>query len=384
MTGCRAARGPRLPARPACTRTGRSVPRVLLWFGAAALLAITFRMLGPITTPFIVGAGMAYFLDPLVCRLERRGLPRMLASAVLVLVMMTLILAAMVVLLPILAVETTALIGSLPERYAAAQTALARLFPALGPGEADSVLDDLLSRLGETVAQSDISVFDGVVSSFGSVVRAVVFWIVMPVVAFYLLLDWPRLIATAEALIPRANLATTRRLMREIDLVLAGYVRGTATVCVILAAYYAACLGVTGLNYGFLIGLVAGLISFIPYVGAFVGGALTISIALSQFWGEPILIALVVAVFLVGQFLESQILVPRLVGASVNLHPVWLIFAIIALSYLFGFTGAIAAVPLAGCLGVLIREIHGVYRRSDVYTDVPEAPDPEAEVAQAP
>jgi predicted PurR-regulated permease PerM len=363
------------PARQTVSRPGWSVPRVLLWCGAVALLAITFWVIGPITTPFIVGAGIAYFLDPLVSRLERRGLRRSIASAVLVLLMMALILAAMIVLLPILVVEVSGLVRSLPEYYAALQTALAQPFPALSRGEAGNVLEDLLGRIGETVAESEVAVFDGVVSSFGSLMQAIVFWMVMPVVAFYLLLDWQRLLAAVERVIPRANLATTRRLMREIDLVLSGYVRGTTTVCVILAAYYAASLGVTGLSYGFLIGIIAGMVSFIPYVGAFIGGALAIGVGLGQFWGDPILIALVVAVFFVGQVLESQILVPRLVGASVNLHPVWLIFAMIALSYLFGVPGAIAAVPLAGCLGVLVREAFAVYTRSDVYTALAEAPE---------
>ncbi len=341
--------------------------RCLLWLGVGVLGAGTLWLLGPILTPFLVGAVIAYFLDPLVCWLERRRIPRSVASAVLVTLMMTLLLAALVVLVPIVTVEAASLIQSIPDQYAALQEVIAERFPAVSRYEANNALDKLVDDLGERLADSDAAMVDALVSSFGNLVQLVGFWVVMPVVAFYLLMDWRRLVGTVGDLIPRANLPTARRLARDVDLVLGGYVRGTATVCLILVAYYAACLGLTGLNYGFLIGLIAGLISFIPYVGAFIGGALAIGVALGQFWGDPILIALVTAVFLVGQFLESQVLVPRLVGDSVDLHPVWLIFAIFALGYLFGFIGALAAVPLAAVLGVLIRALTAAYVRSDVY-----------------
>jgi predicted PurR-regulated permease PerM len=368
----------RITERPATSgrifRAARIAPlprvrrlRFLLWLGVVALAAGTLWLLGPILTPFIVGAVIAYFLNPLVCRLEGHGIPRGGASAVLVILMMTLILAALVGLVPIVTVEAASLIRSIPDQYDAARKAITDVFPTVSRYEAGNALDAVVNRIGERLADSDAAMFGGVVSSFGNLVQVVAFWVVMPVVAFYLLMDWRRLVGTVRDLIPRANLPTARRLARDVDLVLAGYVRGTATVCMILAAYYAACLGLTGLNYGFLIGLVAGLISFIPYVGAFVGGALAIGVAVGQFWGDPILIALVIAILLVGQFLESQVLVPRLVGASVNLHPVWLIFAILALGYLFGFIGALAAVPLAAGLGVLVRALHAVYVRSDLY-----------------
>lgn len=352
------------------SRFWSSPSRGQVWVGAAVMLGVTFWVLGPIMAPFIVGAVIAYFLNPFVCWLDAHGIRRTFGAAVLVLLLMVLMLAALVVLLPIIAFELTSLIRSIPDQYAAAQAKIAELFPALTPREADDALDNLLNRVGERMAESDLAVMDSVISGFGSVVQAILFWVVMPVVAFYLLLDWERLVRAVENLIPRANLDTVRRLACDCDLVLAGYVRGTTTVCMILAVYYAVCLGVTGLSYGFLIGIIAGLISFIPYVGAFIGGSLSIGIALGQFWDEPIFIAIVVGIFLFGQVLESQILVPRLVGASVNLHPVWLIFAIIALGYLFGFMGAIAAVPLAGCLGVLFRALYAEYTRTALYAPV--------------
>lgn len=352
-----------------------------LWLGAGVLVLATLWLLGPILAPFLVGGVIAYFLNPLVNRVERYGLARSAASAILVMLMMALILAALVVLVPIVTVKVASLIASIPEQYEVARNAITEVFPAVSRYEANNALDTLVDRIGERVSESEAASFDGVMSSFGSLLQVVAFWVVMPVVAFYLLMDWQRLVGAVRDLIPRASLPTARRLAREVDLVLAGYVRGTATVCLILAAYYAACLGATGLSYGFLIGLIAGLISFIPYIGAFVGGALAIGVALGQFWGDPVLIVLVIAVFMIGQFLESQILVPRLVGASVNLHPVWLIFAILAMGYLFGFVGALAAVPLAAAMGVLIRALHAAYVRSDVYT---QAPPKEGDAARRP
>lgn len=227
----------------------------LIWFGGATLLAVTFRALGPIMTPVIVGAGIVHFVDPQVCRLDRGGLPRTVASACLVLLVMTLILAAVVVLMPVLAVEMTGLVRSNQTLYRR-EAGLAQIFHAISRGEAGNVLDDLL-------------------------------------------LDWQRLLATGERLVPRANLDTTRRRIREIVLVLSGYVRGRAKVRVILAACHAACPAVTGLSYGFLIGIIAGLISLVLCVGAMIGRVLAIGVALGQLWGE-LFIALVAVVFLIG------------------------------------------------------------------------------------
>ncbi|WP_201155532.1 AI-2E family transporter, partial [Rhodobaculum claviforme] len=324
-------------------------------------------LLGPILMPFAVGAAVGYFLDPLVSQLERRGVPRAIAAAVMVLSLVAVLLAALVLLVPLIAAEAATLIRALPDLHEQAQTFVADRVPGFGPGAGNDAVSDLFARIGETMTESGGSVFGGIVSGLNGLLRVALFWMVMPVVAFYLLMDWPRLLLAVDDLLPRANVLRVRALGRDIDAALAGYVRGVVMVCLILAVYYAIALTVAGLSYGLLVGVVAGLISFVPYVGAFVGGALAIGLALYELWDNPLALGAVVAIWVFGQFMESQILVPRLVGSSVNLHPVWLIFAVMAFGSLFGLLGAIVAVPLAAVMGVLVRFALEEYRASHVY-----------------
>ena len=165
--------------------------------------------------------------------------------------------------------------------------------------------------------------------------------------------------------------ATVARLVRETDAAIAGFVRGQTAVCLILGTFYAAALTVSGLNFGLLIGLISGLITFIPYVGSMTGLILSLGVAVAQFWPEYTSILIVLGIFLVGQFLEGNVLSPKLVGESVGLHPVWLIFALLAFGYLFGFVGLLIAVPLAATIGVLTRFALRRYLESSFYTGEP-------------
>ncbi len=347
-----------------------------LWWGALALALAGFLwLLGPMLTPFAVGAAIGYFLDPLVSRLQRRGVPRAVAAATLVTLMMAVLIGTLVLVLPILATEATTLVRALPELYDDAQRTLAWQVAGLERSDVGAALEQFSARLRDVLTDASVSVFGGVLAGLNGVFRAVLFWMVMPVVAFYLLMDWQRILRQIDDLMPRANVHTVRGLARDIDAALAGYVRGVAVVCTILAVYYAVALTLAGLPYGVLVGVIAGAISFIPYIGAFVGGALAIGLALWQFWDAPLAILLVVGIFAVGQVLEGQILVPRLVGNSINLHPLWVIFAVMAFGFLFGLAGAIIAVPLAAALGVLVRFAVAEYRSSGIYTgqvDLPE------------
>jgi predicted PurR-regulated permease PerM len=341
--------------------------RVLWWSAVSVATGLLVWLLSPVLTPFVVGAAMGYFLDPMVCRLERRGVPRAVAAAAMIVSLMAVLVVGLVVLVPVLAGEAATLLRALPGLYEDAQRLIARQVPALDPSDENGPVGQALGKLGETLTEASPTLFGGVLSGVTSLFRVLLFWIVMPVVAFYLLMDWQRLLQAIDDLLPRDRVHTVRKLAREIDVALAGYVRGVVVVCTILAVYYAATLTMAGLTYGLLVGVIAGAISFIPYVGAFVGGALAIGLALYQFWGDPILIGVVAAIFALGQILESQILVPRLVGSSVNLHPVWLIFAVMAFGSVFGFFGAVVAVPLAAALGVLVRHAAESYRESRLY-----------------
>jgi predicted PurR-regulated permease PerM len=192
--------------------------------------------------------------------------------------------------------------------------------------------------------------------------------VVTPVVAFYLIYDWHSMIETADGWIPLKQRDTVHQLMSEIDAAIAGFVRGQSAVCLILGSFYAVALTLSGLNFGLLIGLLSGFITFVPYVGSMTGLVLSLAVAVAQFWPDYTPIAVVLGVFLFGQFVEGNVLSPKLVGESVGLHPVWIIFALLAFGYLFGFVGLLLAVPLAATLGVLVRFAMRRYLESSFYT----------------
>jgi predicted PurR-regulated permease PerM len=220
-----------------------------------------------------------------------------------------------------------------------------------------------------TQASGFIGAFLGSLWSGGRAVFSVLsLLIITPVVAFYLLLDWGKVVATVEGCIPLHHRETIHGLARDIDAAIAGFVRGQAVICLVLAVFYAISLTLIGLNFGFLIGLMTGLMSFIPFVGAGTGFLIAAIVAVAQFWPDWISIAMVAAVFLVGQVLETYVLSPRLVGAKVGLHPVWMMFALIVTSYLLGFAGLLIAIPLAATIGVLLRFGMRKYLASPIYT----------------
>ena len=196
--------------------------------------------------------------------------------------------------------------------------------------------------------------------------------VVTPVVAFYLIYDWHRMIRAVDKWIPPQHRVTVRELARQVDVAISGFVRGQTGVCLILGSFYAVALTLIGLNFGLLIGLISGLITFIPYVGSMTGLVVAFGVAVAQFWPNYGPILMVLAVFLVGQFIEGYVLAPKLVGESVGLHPVWIIFALLAFGYLFGFVGLLVAVPLAATIGVLARFVLRRYLQSSFYTGKPD------------
>jgi len=247
-------------------------------------------------------------------------------------------------------------------------------FPDLG--DANSTIRKSLASVGETIQARGGEVLETILASFSGVVNAVVLFVLVPIVAFYLLYDWDNMVAKIDALLPRDHAPTIRKIARDIDRTMAGFVRGQGTVCLILGTYYAVTLMLVGLNFGLVVGFIAGALTFIPYVGALVGGALAIGLALFQFWGDWHWIILVWAIFQSGQFVEGNILTPRLVGSSVGLHPVWLIFALSAFGALFGFVGLLVAVPVAAAIGVMARFAIDQYKDSRLYKGISGQDDP--------
>jgi predicted PurR-regulated permease PerM len=356
------------PPAPASER--RVIPvwrQVLIWGGVLAVFMLVMWLLSGILLPFVVGAGVAFFLDPVVRRLNRWGLPRIVAAGLMITVLMGLIVLGLILLLPVLVTEAAALWKELPNLIEQARWTLDRHLEDPADPDEESALRQMMTNAGEALRENFQGLVAGLFYGVSGLVRVVLFWVVMPVVAFYLLVDWPRVVRNVDELLPRDHAPTLRGLAGEIDDAIAGFVRGEVMVCTILAAYYGIALTLSGLSYGLFVGVLAGLVSFVPYVGAFVGGTLAIGLALYQFWGDPWAIGVVVAIFFFGQFLESQILVPNLVGSSVNLHPVWLIFSVMAFGALFGLAGAIIAVPVAAAIGVLTRFALARYRDSALY-----------------
>jgi predicted PurR-regulated permease PerM len=284
---------------------------------------------------------------------------------VITLVAMLVFVIAVLMIIPTIVNQAVALFDIAPQLARDLQGFLSQHFPSLY--EPGSALNQSLQSLGETIRERGGQLLETALSSAASLLNIVVLLVVAPVVAVYLLYDWDHMIARIDHLLPRDHAPVIRRLAGEIDATLASFIRGMGTVCLILGTYYAVALMLVGLQFGLVVGAVAGLVTFIPYVGALLGGALALGLALFQFWGDWLSIALVAGIFASGQVIEGNFLTPRLVGSSVGLHPVWLIFALSAFGTLFGFVGMLVAVPVAAALGVIARFAISEYQSGRLY-----------------
>ena len=344
------------------------------WGITAAVLFVLLWVLGDVILPFVLGAAIAYFLDPVADRLEALGCSRAIATAIITISALLVFVVLALLVIPTLVSQTAQLISTAPEIASRLQTFLTERFPDLG--DANSTIRRSLSSIADTIQSRGGEVINTVLSSFSGVVNAIVIFVIVPVVAFYMLYDWDNMVAKIDNLLPRDHAPTIRKLASEIDNTMAGFIRGQGTVCLILGAYYAIALMAVGLNFGLVVGFVAGALTFIPYVGALVGGVLALGLALFQFWGDWLWIVLVWAIFQSGQFVEGNILTPRLVGQSVGLHPVWLIFALSAFGAMFGFVGLLVAVPVAASIGVVTRFAISQYKSSLLYKGIDNQDDP--------
>ncbi|SDY45600.1 AI-2E family transporter [Citreimonas salinaria] len=338
------------------------------WGIALAVLAVVLWLLGDVLLPFILGGAIAYALDPLADRLERLGLSRVLSVAVITFAALVLFVVIALAVVPALVQQTVQLVDLAPQLFRDLQTFLTGRFPQIM--DEDSSVRVALVGIGDTIRERGGQLVQTALSSAASLLSVILLFVIVPVVAIYMLVDWDNMVARVDDLLPRDHVDTIRQLAREVDAVLAGFVRGMGSVCLALGVYYAVALWLVGLQFGLVVGVVAGLLTFIPYVGAIVGGALAIGLALFQFWGDWIWIIVVWAIFQSGQFIEGNVLTPRWVGGSVGLHPVWLLLALTVFGSLFGFVGLLVAVPLAAALGVLARFVARRYKESQLYGGV--------------
>ncbi|MGH1577543.1 AI-2E family transporter [Planktotalea sp.] len=335
------------------------------WGIATVIFMIALWYLGDVILPFVLGGAIAYFLDPVADKLEDWGCSRALATTLITLAAVLIFIVMVLLVVPTLINQAISLFDIAPQLFTDLQNFLAERFPqALDEG---STLRQSIVGIGETIQSKGGELLSSVLSSASSIINIVVLFLIVPVVAFYLLLDWDNMTARVDTLLPRDHAPTIRMLASQIDQTLAAFIRGMGTVCLILGTYYAIALMLVGLQFGLVVGFIAGLITFIPYVGALIGGALAIGLGLFQFWGDWVSIGLVAGIFVIGQVMEGNVLTPKLVGSSVGLHPVWLLLALSVFGSLFGFVGMLVAVPVAAALGVVARFLVGQYMGSRLY-----------------
>lgn len=339
------------------------------WLIMGAVLLLFLYAVKAILLPFVVGIMVAYFLDPLADRLERSGLSRNLSTLLITVSFFTIIIAAFSVLLPLLYQELEALILALPHLINEHQQ---RLLPQVN-GWLHEIDPNITQKITDGVKNASVTILEYVANFIGGVMQSGLALVnllsllfVTPVVAFYFLRDWDKMVAKLYTLLPRRHAATIKQQLALVDSTLSGFIRGQTHVCVLLGVFYAVGLSLVGLEGGALIGFFTGLATFVPYVGMLLGTAIGLVVAWFQFetWQGVLTVA---AVFAVGQVIEGNFVAPKLVGDKVGLHPVWLIFGMLAGGALFGLLGVILAVPVTAVLGVLIRFLTAQYLKSAYY-----------------
>jgi predicted PurR-regulated permease PerM len=350
--------------------------RILFWAVLAVLAIVAFILLQGILTPFAASFVIAYLLVPLVDRLQSWGVPRSLAALAVLLVFLLGVALVLLLIVPLVQGEIVRLLDRLPRFVDSAQQQLGNLvtfvqqrLPAAEAAKLRGLASDMIGQAVGWLA----GLLRGMITSSFAILSIVSLVVVTPVVTFFLLRDWHVMTRQVDAYLPRAPLGTIRGQFDIINDTLAGFVHGQALVCLILAAYYALALSVAGLESALAVGLLIGILAVIPVVGVAIGFVISLALAAVQTgtWGE---ILWVCGVFVVGQTVEANILTPKLVGDRIHLHPVWVIFALLAGGKLFGFLGVLVSVPAAAVIGVLVRFALQRYRRSPIYDPYPAAP----------
>ena len=353
--------------------------RLLFWVGLLPLVVFALGLVQGILLPFAVGFAIAYVLAPVVAWLERRGIRRNLGSLIVLVLFLIGLAGILVVLVPLVQGQIVELITRVPNLVRALQDQLGKMILLLQehlPAEDVTKLRDLLgAKLAEVVTWL-AGLVQGMITSSFAILNIVSLVVVTPIVTFFLLRDWDRMVAQIDSYLPRQSLETVRGQARIVSDTLVGFIHGQALVCLILAIYYGAALTVAGLTSGLALGLLIGVLAIIPILGAATGFILAISLATLQY-GTLTEILVVIGIFAFGQLIEANVLTPKLVGDRIHLHPVWVIFALFAGGTLYGFVGVLIAVPAAAVIGVLARFALARYRRSSLYDAREPEPEPE-------
>ncbi|WP_413206474.1 AI-2E family transporter [Rhodospirillum sp. A1_3_36] len=351
-----------------------------VWLVGLVVFVALIYLLRSVLMPFAAGMIAAYFLDPLADRLEKWGASRLWATILITLGFVLILVLSLLVLLPVLQGQLADFLTNAPD-YARSlvdkgRVLLVHLSDVLGPDRMGKVTGALESYAGDA-AKWVVDVLKGVITGGAALISLLSLIVITPVITFYMLRDWDRMVETIDGWLPRPYRSVIRAQMAEIDRTIAGFVRGQASVCLALGTFYAVGLSLAGLDLGLMVGMLSGLLSFIPYVGTITGFVASMGLALAQF-SDPFDIGIVAGIFLVGQVVEGNYLTPKLVGGRVGLHPVWVIFALLAGGGLFGFLGVLLAVPVASVIGVLTRFFLREYLDSPLFSGVPSDTSPSA------
>jgi predicted PurR-regulated permease PerM len=349
---------------------------MLFWLAVIVILILTLGLLRSILLPFAAGIVIAFSLTPAVSRLERWGLGRSLASALVLIVFLVAVAGVFLLLVPLIQDQVVQFIGRVPQLITSLQDQLGQLLNLLQqrlPADEMAKLRDMVGTQLGAVLSWVASLFQSMITSSIAILNIISLVVITPIVSFLLLRDWEVMVAQIDSFLPRQSLGTVRAQARIVSDTLVGFIHGQTIVCMVLAVYYGVALTIGGLESGLALGLLIGVLAIIPMLGAALGFMLALGLAASQYgtWGA---ILTVCGIFAFGQAIESNFLTPKLVGDRIHLHPVWVIFALFAAGTLFGFVGILLAVPSAAVIGVLVRFALARYRRSPVYD--PQQPGP--------
>jgi predicted PurR-regulated permease PerM len=350
--------------------------RVLFWLAVVAGVWLLFSLLRGVLLPFAVSFVIAYLLEPLVDRLEEFRVRRGAASVAVLLAFLLAFALVLLLIVPLLQQQVIRIIDRLPSLVSAAQELFGHFMQALQrrlPATEVAKLRDLVNQQIGNAVEWTVHLLQSMITGSFAVLNLVSLIVVTPVVTFFLLRDWHVMIDQIDAHLPRAQAETVREQARIIADTLNGFVHGQAFVCLILAVYYAAALSLAGVESALAVGLLIGVLAVVPVVGVAIGFALSIALAALQY-GTWTKILVVVGIFLFGQSVEANVLTPKLVGDRIHLHPVWVIFALLAGGKLFGFVGVLVSVPAAAAIGVLVRFALTRYRSSPLYQPRPSEP----------
>jgi len=342
-----------------------SSPPRWIWFALGVLLFLAFFVsISGILLPFVVGLAVAYLLDPVADRMEAMRLPRWLATSIAIIGFFGLVIGVFIAIAPMLRDQIVGFAQALPGYIAKIRPLILGLIDeAGGTARAQTLVEQSSGKLVEWVGAHMGQLLASGIAFFNLLTLI----LISPVVAFYLLRDWDMIVERVMTWLPRQHLSTITTLLRDMDYALSGFVRGQFLVCMALAVLYALGWSLLGLNYALVLGLIAGLLAFVPLAGPFFASALAVLVALGQFGTDWLKVGLVYVVFVIVQGIEGSILTPNLIGNRVGLHPVWVIFAIFAGGELLGVVGIFLAVPVAAVVAVLSRWLIQRYLASRLY-----------------